>query len=92
MSAKELAQELQVLANRVENHWIERDKSNYSEKRIVEARQKVEDSKAKILSTFKRLTEAAEIAKTTLETVYKERDPQNIAAKCAAERLEKALA
>lgn len=38
------------------------------------------------------LTLAGEIAAQTLETVYRERDPKNIAAKCAAERLRKALA
>jgi hypothetical protein len=34
---------------------------------------------------------AARIAATTLETVYRERDPSNIAAKVAAERLRKIL-
>lgn len=36
---------------------------------------------------FQNIKVAAEIAKITLETVYRERDPKNIAAKCAAERL-----
>ena len=37
------------------------------------------------------LEQAAKIAQVTLETVYRERDPKNIAAKCAAERIAKAL-
>jgi hypothetical protein len=47
-----------------------------------------EDGKDK----FSQLQTAAGIAQTTLETVYRERDPQNVAAKCAAERLANLLA
>ena len=35
---------------------------------------------------------ALQIAANTLETVYRERDPKNIAAKCAAERARAAIA
>ena len=45
-----------------------------------------------IESGFDNLVTAAEIAQTTLETIHRERDPKNIAAKLAAERLGKALA
>lgn len=47
---------------------------------------------AKLLAAAEEMLKALSIAATTLETVYRERDPKNIAAKMAAKMAREAIA
>lgn len=58
----------------------------------VVARCDLEDERDRLLETIIELKQSLGIAATTLETVYRERDPKNVAAKCAAELARKTLA